>query len=140
MSTETATNAARELNRLFAEEMEAANRYLHLMTALSGLERISVEPILREAYEETVQHALTIGRKLRALGVVPELRLSVECPPEPVSGREALEIALTFEQAALEAYQDLLMRVEGDVLLEEFVRAQVALESEHVSELKQLLS
>ena len=48
-------------------------------------------------------------------------------------------MALTFEEAALEAYQDTLRRVEGDIPLEEFIRSQIVVESEHVAELKQLL-
>ena len=49
--------------------------------------------------------------------------------------------ALLFEQAALDAYKEFLEVVEGsgDVVLEEFARQQVALESEHVSELQMLL-
>ena len=126
----TASDLAHELNRVYAEEVEAANRYLHLLNA---------EPVLKSAYQETVEHAIMIGQKIRALGAVPALRISLECPANPVSGREALAIALTFEEAALEAYQDLLKKVEGDVVIEEFIRSQIAVESQHVAELKELL-
>jgi bacterioferritin len=128
-----------ELNRVFAEEVEAANRYLHLISAVRGLDRLLVEPVLRSAYHETVEHATLIGQKIRTLGAVPSLRISVECPATPLTGREALATALTFEEAALEAYQDLLKKVEGDVVIEEFVRNQIAVESQHVAELKELL-
>ena len=57
------------------------------------------------------------------------------------TGKEALQEALLFEQAALDGYRDLLEQVDGcgDVILEEFARQQVSVESEHVSELKMLL-
>jgi bacterioferritin (cytochrome b1) len=128
-----------ELNRIFAEEVEAATRYLHLAAAVRGMDRLVVEPVLKEAFLETIQHAEVIARKIRSLGHVPRLEISVQCPAAPVSGREALRQALTFEEAALECYQDLLRRVEGDVPLEEFVRSQIAVESEHVAQLRQLL-
>lgn len=135
----TATEAVHELNRVFAEEVEAALRYLHLLSAVRGMDRLVVQQTLQDAFEETIQHAQVIGQKIRMLGGVPELRVSVDCAPEPLTGREALETALTFEEAALEAYTELLTRVEGDVGLEEFVRSQIAVESQHVAELKELV-
>jgi bacterioferritin len=131
---------AEELNGIFAEEIEAAIRYLHLSAAVKGLDRLTVLPTLRQGFEETIRHAEVIGQKIRALGQVPELNLNVSLPAEAVSAREALAMALTFEEAALEAYQDLLRRVEGDVPLEEFVRSQIAAESQHVAELKELVA
>lgn len=139
MTVLTKTDVLQELNRLFAEEIEASLRYLHLSHAVRGLDRLVVEPVLRRGYEETVEHAGLIARKIRSLGAVPALEINTELPPEPLDGRQALELALTFEEAALEGYQDFLRRVEGDVALEEFARSQIALESEHVAELRQLL-
>lgn len=128
-----------ELNRLYAEEVEACMRYLHLCSAVRGMDRLLVERVLREGVSETLEHAEVIAQKVRALGYVPKLDIQVNCPPEPISGREALRQALTFEEAALEAYQDVLRRVEGDLVLEEFIRSQIATESEHVAQLKELL-
>lgn len=128
-----------ELNRLYAEEVEAGVRYLHLCSAVRGMDRLLVERVLHEGITETLEHAEVIAQKIRALGYVPELDIQVKCPPEPISGREALRQALIFEEAALEAYQDVLRKVEGDVVLEEFIRSQIATESEHVAQLKELL-
>lgn len=129
-----------ELNRIFAEEVEAALRYLHLASAVRGLDRLVVERVLKEGFEETIQHADVIARKIRALGHVPRLKIDLACPPEPIDAREALQTALTVEEAALEGYQDMLGRVAGDVPLEEFIRSQIAVESEHVAQLKELLN
>ncbi|MBK9126979.1 MAG: MarR family transcriptional regulator [Phycisphaerales bacterium] len=133
------TDVIQELNRLYAEEIEAALRYFHLLHAVRGLDLLLVGPKLKEAYRETIEHAEVIARKIRTLGGVPMLRVSLELDATPVDGRQALELALTVEEAALEAYQDCLRRVEGDVGLEDFIRQQIAVESEHVAELKQLL-
>jgi len=136
----TPDEVALELNRIFAEEVEAAMRYLHLANSVRGMGRLVVEKVLKEGFHETIQHAEIIAQKIRALGRVPALELNVSCPAEPLSGREALRLALTFEEAALEAYQDMLRRVEGDIPLEEFIRTQIAVESAHVAELKELLA
>lgn len=139
MSKLSTDEVAQELSRIFAEEIEAALRYIHLAGAVRGIDRLVVMPILKEGVQETLQHAEVIAQKIRSLGHVPKLQVSVSCPAEPLTGKEALHMALTVEEAALEAYQDLLRRVEGDVALEEFIRAQVATESQHVAELKELL-
>ena len=131
---------AQELNRIFAEEVEAAIRYLHLGNAVRGVERLIVEPKLRAGFQETIQHAEVIARKIRELGVVPKLELSISLPSDSIGAKEAFELALTFEEALLEAYQDLLKRIEGDIPLEEFIRSQIAIESGHIGELKQLLA
>jgi len=52
-----------------------------------------------------------------------------------VGGSEALDV----EQQALDAYKDFLPRVTGDPVLEDFIRKQIAVETEHVQEIKQLL-
>jgi len=128
-----------ELNRAFAEEVEAATRYLHLRNAVRGLDRLRVVGVLKEAFRETIEHAEILARKIRSLGHVPKLDICVSCPSEPLSGTEALQQALTFEEAALSCYQDLLKKVEGDVPLEEFIRSQIAIESEHVAQIRELL-
>lgn len=140
MSRLSIEEIAQELNRVFAEEVEAATRYLHLRSAVRGLDRVVVEKVLNDAFHETIEHAENIAQKIRMLGHIPRLEIQVSCPNEPLSGREALRQALIFEEAALEGYQDLLKKVEGDIPLEEFVRAQIALEYQHVAQLKELLA
>lgn len=136
----TRVEIIQELNHIFAEETEAAARYLHLASSVRGLDRMLVDKVLNEGLTETIRHAQIIAQKIRALGAVPQLEISVSCPPQPLTAREALRQALTFEEAALECYQDLLRKVEGDVPLEEFARSQIAVESEHVAQLRELLA
>lgn len=131
------------LNGLMAEELEAGIRYLHLAMTLKGLDRILIKDILMENMRETFEHAQSVGEKILQLGGCPKIDVNLDLAPEKTSASEALQVAVTVERAALDAYRDLLEDVEksdeSNVLLEEFLRAQVALESEHVSELELLL-
>ncbi len=137
----TREEALARLNELYAEEVEASLRYLHLAVTLKGMDRLLVRKILLENMEETIEHAQLVAEKIVQLGETPTLSVKIDLPPERVRGTEALKTALVFEKAALDAYRELLERVEGtnDVVLEEFARAQVTLESQHVSDLELLL-
>lgn len=133
----------RRLNELFAEEVEAAIRYLHLAVTVTGLERLVVRKTLLENMQETLEHAQTLGERLLHLGAAPALDLRLSIPGERSRATDAIRTAKEFEQAALDAYRELLEQVAGspgaDVPLEEFLREQVALESQHVAELDLLL-
>jgi len=128
------------LNELFAEEVEAALRYLQLSVSVKGLERLLVRPCLLEGLEETLEHAQTIADKIVQFGGVPQLNVNLQLPAEKSTGAEAVQTALAFEQAALDAYREALEKVgHKDVALEEFLRAQISVESEHVAGLALLL-
>jgi len=129
----------RKLNELFAEEVEAAIRYLHLAVTLKGLDRLTVEKVLQEGLKETLEHAQVLGEKIVELGSAPRMSIKLELPAERCNGTDALRHALAFEQEALSAYRELLADVGDDVALEEFVRAQIATESRHVAGLSLLL-
>ena len=133
--------ALSRLNELLAEELEASIRYLHLGTLVQGIDRLVIQKVLQENHEETVEHAQQVSEKILQVGGTPKPKINLELTGEKCTGIEALQTALLFEQAALDAYNEFLEVVEGsgDVVLEEFARQQVALESEHVSELRMLL-
>ncbi|MGB1070983.1 MAG: ferritin-like domain-containing protein [Planctomycetota bacterium] len=133
--------ALSRLNELLAEELEASIRYLHLGTLVQGIDRLVIQKVLQENHEETVEHAQQVSEKILQVGGTPQPKINLELTGEKCTGIEALQTALLFEQAALDAYKEFLEVVEGsgDVVLEEFARQQVALESEHVSELRMLL-
>ena len=133
--------ALSRLNELLAEELEASIRYVHLGTLVQGIDRLVIQKVLQENHEETVEHAQQVSEKILQVGGTPKPKINLELTGEKCTGIEALQTALLFEQAALDAYKEFLEVVEGsgDVVLEEFARQQVALESEHVSELQMLL-
>ncbi|MBN2492328.1 MAG: ferritin-like domain-containing protein [Planctomycetes bacterium] len=127
------------LNELFAEEIEAAIRYLHLAVTVKGLDRLLVQKVLLANMRETIEHAQTIANKIVQLGGVPSLELRLSLAPRKASGAEAIRTALAFEHAALDAYRELLDTIHDDVPLEEFIRKQVEVEAQHAAELSLLL-
>jgi bacterioferritin len=128
-----------QLNELFAEEIEAGLRYLHLAVTLKGLDRLIVRKTLLEGMAETMEHAQTIADKIVQLGGYPRLDIKVQLPAEKSTGPEAIRTALAFEQAALDAYRELAEKLDDGSPIAEFIRAQVAVESGHVAELSLLL-
>jgi bacterioferritin len=132
--------ALRTLRELFAEEVEAAIRYLHLAVTVKGLDRLVVQKTLLEGMRETLQHAQSVAEKILQAGGVPKLEIRIDIPGELSSGTDAVRTALEFEEAALDGYRDLLANVQGkNTMLEEFARAQIAIESRHVADLQLLL-
>lgn len=132
--------ALRTLNELFAEEVEAAIRYLHLAVTVKGLDRLVVQRTLLDGVKETIQHAQIVAEKILQAGGLPKLEIRIDIPGELSSGHDAIRTALEFEDAALDGYRDLLASVEGKhTMLEEFARAQIAIESRHVADLQLLL-
>lgn len=124
-----------ELNRLMAEEAEASLRYFHMRFRLRGIDRQAAEAFFEGALKETTEHAEAIARRIHSLGHVPRLRIDVSLQGGPISFAEALTEALEVEQQALDAYKDLLPRLAGYPELEQFIRTQIDVETEHVQEI-----
>lgn len=127
------------LNEIYAEEVESAVRYLHLAITLKGLDRLSLRRELLEAMSETLEHAQVVGDKILELGAVPRLRLRLDLAGQLTSGQAALQEAIEFEGAASDAYRELAEKAAGDVSLEDFARAQIALEAAHLAKFRLLL-
>jgi bacterioferritin (cytochrome b1) len=137
----TTANATRDeivddLNRLMAEEAEACLRYFQMRYRLRGDDSRIADPLFEEAIRETLEHATAIAAQIRALGHVPALRINLALPGTAVRLQTALAEALEVEQQALDAYKDFLPRVAGDPGLEEFIRHQIDIETEHVAEMR----
>lgn len=128
-----------ELNRLMAEEAEAFLRYLQLRYRLRGTDLLTAESFFDKAMQETLEHAQEIAKKIRSLGQTPKLEINLSLGGGPITLQDALAEALEFEQQALDAYKEFLPQVEGDTMLEDFIRKQVATETEHVQEIAMLL-
>lgn len=124
-----------ELNRLLAEEAEASLRYFHMRYRLQQTDLAAAQPLLDEAIRDTLDHAAAIAAHIQSLGCVPTLRINVSLSGGRLRLDQALREALEVEQQALDAYKDLLPKVAGDPALEEFVRRQVEVETEHVREM-----
>jgi len=127
------------LTELYAEEVEAALRYLHLSVTLADEDRSAHVEDLLEGVQETLEHARVIAGKVRELGGVPHLQVRIHLPGEIQTGQAALLQANEFETAARDAYSELAEQAEGDADLQEFAEAQVALENCHLQRFRELL-
>ena len=129
-----------ELNRLMAEETEACLRYFQMRFRLRDKDYAAAQPFFDDALKETMEHATTIAEQIRSLGHIPTLRVKLSLGGSAIGLDTALAEALDVEQQALEAYKDLLPRVEGDTVLEPFIRRQVEIETEHVQEIREFMN
>ena len=128
-----------DLNRLMAEEAEACLRYFQMRFRLRGKDYAAAEKFLEEAIQETLEHATSIAQQIRALGHIPTLHINLSLGGGPIRLETALAEALEVEQQALDAYKDFLPRVAGDPVLEDFIRKQVDVETEHVQEIRDFI-
>ena len=128
-----------DLNRLMAEEAEACLRYFQMRFRLRGRGRAAAEKFFEEALKETLEHADAIAQRIRSLGHIPTLNIHLSLSGGPMRPEEALAEALDVEQQALDAYKDFLPRVTGNPVLEDFIRKQIEVETEHVQEIRDVV-
>ena len=133
------TEIVEDLNRLMAEELEAFLRYFQMRYRLRGVDRLAADKLFEEGTRETLEHAAAIAKQIRVLGHVPHLKIELELRGGPTTLQEALAEMLEVERQALEAYKEVLPRVTGDTMLEDFIRKQISVETEHVQEIAALL-
>jgi bacterioferritin (cytochrome b1) len=86
-----------------------------------------------------MEHAEAIANQIRALGHIPRLQVNLSLDGTPLNAADALAEALEVEQQALAAYKEFLPRVMGHPTLEEFICRQIAVETEHVQEILQIV-
>lgn len=132
-------DVVKDLNRLMAEEAEAFLRYFQIRFRLRGKDRRTAENFFEEAMKETLEHADAIAKQIRALGHIPALHIHLSLGGGAMRPEEALAEALDVEQQALDAYKDFLPRVTGDPVLEDFIRKQIQIETEHVQKIRDVV-
>lgn len=128
-----------ELNHLMAEEVEASLRYFQMRYRLKGADRLSAGKFFDDAMNETLEHADALAKMIRSFGQVPRLSIKMAVDGAILTLNEALQEALDVEKQALDAYKDVLPKVTGDPVLEDFIRKQIAVETEHCQEIAMLL-
>jgi len=109
------TDVVEDLNRLMAEEAEACLRYFQMRFRLRGKGRVAAEKFFEDALKETLEHADAIAKQIRSLGHIPTLNIHLSLSGGPMRPEEALAEALEVEQQALEAYQEFLPRLTGQI-------------------------
>jgi bacterioferritin len=127
------------LNEIIEMEISAVIRYLHYALMIKGPNRIPIVKWFHDQANEGYAHASMIGEKITAYGGHPSLKVS---PVPETNTHKVLDIlaeSLDFELKALAKYKELLKHVGDDVALEELVRSQIRLETEHVEEVRKML-
>ena len=133
------TEIVEDLNRLMAEELEAFLRYFQMRYRLRGVDRLAADKLFEEGTRETLDDEISIAKQIRAIGHIPQIKIELELRGGPTNLQEALAEMLEVERQALDAYKEVLPRVTGDTMLEDFIRKQISVETQHVQEIATLL-
>jgi bacterioferritin len=128
------------LNRILELELAGLVRYLHYSFMIFGHNRIPIVAWLRGQADESKTHATQAGEHITNLGGHPSLKIGSLLETHKHNVDEILQEALVHEEEGLEEYRNLLAQVAGrSIMLEEYARAQIAAEEEHLAEIRKML-
>jgi bacterioferritin len=128
------------LKELVEFELAGVVRFTHYALMVAGPYRIPIVEFLKAQATESLAHAQRAGEILTGLGGHPRMRISAVNETGKHSVQAILEESYAHERAAIDKYNQLLATVEGkSVFLEEYARGMVAIEEEHVMELRKML-
>lgn len=127
------------LNEIIEMEVSGVIRYLHYALMIKGPNRIPIVKWFHDQANEGYAHASLIGEKITSYGGHPSLKVT---PVPETKTHKVLDIlaeSLEFEEKTLAKYREVLKHVGDDVALEELVRGQIRLETEHCEEVRKML-
>lgn len=128
------------LNRILELELAGVVRYMHYSFMIFGHHRIPIVAWLRGQATESTAHAVLAGEHVTALGGHPSLKIGQLLETHKHSVDDILKEAHEHEQQGLAEYRELLDLVAGsNIMLEEFARAQIAAEEQHLAEIKKMM-
>src|SRR5215813_4688686 len=128
------------LNRILELELAGLVRYLHYSFMIFGHTRIPIVAWLRGQADESKTHATAAGEHITNLGGHPSLKIGSLLETHKHNVDEILDEALTHEEEGLNEYRKLLAMVAGkSIMLEEYARAQIAAEEEHLAEIRKMI-
>src|ERR1700726_3099231 len=128
------------LNRILELELAGLVRYLHYSFMIFGHTRIPIVGWLRAQANESQAHATLAGEHITNLGGHPSLKIGALLETHKHNIDEILSEALEHEHEGLEEYRKLLAMVAGrSIMLEEYARAQIAAEEEHLAEIRKMM-
>ncbi len=140
LSKAEVTQVVATLNRILELELAGLVRYLHYSFMVFGHNRIPIVAWLRSQADESQAHAVRAGEHITTLGGHPSLKMGALLETHKHNVDEILREALTHEEEGLAQYHELLGMVAGrDVMLEEYARAQIAAETNHVADIGKML-
>lgn len=128
------------LNRIMELELAGVVRYTHYALMIYGFNRIPIVSWLKGNATESLGHAHKAGELVTLLGGHPSLKIGALLETEQHDTGDILRESLRHEQAALNAYYDLLGITSGSsVLLEEYAREMIVQEELHLDEVNKML-
>jgi len=128
------------LNRILELELAGVVRYMHYSFMIFGHHRIPIVAWLRGQATESTAHAVLAGEHVTALGGHPSLKIGRLLETHKHSVDDILKEAHEHEEQGLAEYRELLDLVVGkSVMLEEYARAQIAAEEQHLAEIKKMM-
>ncbi len=141
MSKENTKKAIKLLNRIMELELAGVVRYTHYSLMIFGYNRIPIVGWMKSNSEEGLIHAHRAGEMVTLLGGHPSLKIGSLLETEKHDIGDILRESLEHEQAALDAYYDLLKLAEDGkmVLLEEYAREMIVEEELHLDEVNKML-
>ncbi len=129
------------LNRIMELELAGVVRYTHYSLMVFGYNRIPIVGWMKSNAQEGLTHAHRAGEMVTLLGGHPSLKIGSLLETEKHDIGDILRESLEHEQAALDAYYDLLKLAEEGkiVLLEEYAREMIVEEELHLDEVNKML-
>ena len=139
LSKKEASRAVDTLNRILELELAGVVRYMHYSFMVFGHSRIPIVKWLREQAAESEAHAILAGEHITTFGGHPSLKIGKLLETHKHSINDILDEAYTHEQEGLDEYRKLLDIVrDKQIMLEEYARAQIAAEEQHLSEIRKM--
>lgn len=128
------------LNRILELELAGVVRYMHYSFMIFGHNRIPITAWLRGQADESLAHAVLAGEHVTTFGGHPSLKIGELLETHKHSVDDILKEALEHEEVGLTEYRRLLDLAAGrSILLEEFARAQIAAEEQHLAEIRKMM-
>ncbi len=140
MGNSLSEQATGVLNKILEMELAGAVHYTNYSFMVYGYNRIPIVKWLREQAAESLAHAESAGEMITTLGGHPSLGIGPLLETHKHDIGDILRESMQHERATLTLYEDLLKRVDGkDVMLDEYAREHIYLESMHLGEVDKML-
>lgn len=128
------------LNKILEMELAGAVHYTHYSFMVYGYNRIPIVKWLEEQANESMAHARAAGEMVTQLGSHPSLAIGPLLETHKHDIGDILRESLGHEKATLVYYENLLKMVQGEnVMLEEYAREHISLETQHVGDVDKML-
>jgi bacterioferritin len=140
LSKKETAQAVALLNNILELELAGLVRYMHYSFMVFGHSRIPIVAWLRSQATESQAHAVLAGEHITALGGHPSLKIGALLETHKHNITDILEEAHVHEAVGLNEYVKLLGLVrDKSVMLEEYARAQIAAEEQHLAEIRKMM-